>query len=142
MPMHEIKCIVVSTNGFDASTVMVRAQVASILWSGNIVAEYLPQSSALTGLKSHLNDELASDWSLEQIFQVSFLLRIPFVVIVATHFLRHKKSVRVKQTYHHALGFKALGGHEEVVKLEHLPSFINERIDAIQKIMKQSIKPF
>ena len=137
--LHAVKCIVSGTNGLDATSARARAEVASVLWSGGITSEYLPQSGAILSLlRTYANDESSSDWSLEQIYQVCFLLRIPFLVIVAPHFLRDKRSVRVKQIYHDSLDFKALGGHEEVVKICELANFIRDSLEARQKRVGKS----
>ena len=138
--IHSIKCIVSGTSGLDAASARARAEVSSYLWSGGIASEYLPQSGAILAmLRNHSNDELSSDWTLDQIFQVCFLLRIPFLVIVAPHFLRDKRSVRVKQVYHESLDFKSLGGHEEVVKLGELANFIRDSLDVRQKRLAKSL---
>jgi len=127
--INDISCMVASPNGFDSSSVQARAEVCSFLWAGGINAEYLPHQAAFSSLLRIEADEFSSDWTLEQIYHTCFLLRIPFLVIVAPHFLREKRSVRIRQIYDEMQGFKVLGGHEEFVTLSKLAQTVKEKLE-------------
>jgi histidyl-tRNA synthetase len=98
-----VRVIVASVHGLDAASSPQRFQVACLLWSAGISAEYLHHSGIMLSLLKRIHDDNspentnASDWSLVELCGVCALLRIPFVVILQPHLLKEKNSVRLRR---------------------------------------------
>lgn len=68
------------------------------------------------------------DWSLDELFGVCAILRIPFVVIVQPHLLRDKGSVRLRRiSFDTPSG--STGGNEIFCSLENLASTVASGMD-------------
>jgi hypothetical protein len=98
-----VRVIVASVHGLDAASSPQRFQVARLLWSSGISAEYLHHSGLMLSLLKRIHVDAspensnASDWSLVELCGVCALLRIPFVVILQPHLLKEKNSVRLRR---------------------------------------------
>jgi hypothetical protein len=97
-----VQCVVASVHGMDAESTPERFLVAARLWSEGVSAEYLPQSNVMLSLVKRISSESSdasstSDWSLLELNGVCALLKVPFIVIVQSHLLKDKGSVRLRQ---------------------------------------------
>lgn len=127
-----VDCIIASVHGLDSESAQERLFVASKLWANKISAEYLPQSGVMISLLKQsrqrgggLGDH-ASDWSLDELYGVCAILKIPFVVIVQPHLLRDKGSVRLRSIAFDSFTSGAgSGGNEIFVELDNLASTIS-----------------
>lgn len=119
-----VDCLVASTSGMDSSCLMERFQVCSRLWSDGVAAEYLAHSGIMLSLLRRVREDSEpsnlSDWSLTELFGVCSLLNIPFVIIVQSHLLRDKNSVRLVRVAVDSSGQTS----ESFVSLENLPNVI------------------
>jgi hypothetical protein len=129
-----VHCLVASVHGMDAASAPERFLVAARLWSEGVSAEYLPQSGVVLSLLNRLHvdssddDSSASDWSLLELQGVCALLKIPFIVIVQSHLLKDKSSVRLRQVSSDTMASSSTTGagnsNEMVVSLDNLASTI------------------
>lgn len=130
-----VRCVVASPHGMDSSSTAERLLVAARLWAEGISAEYMPQSGVMLSILKRIKEESIrdgtdSDWSLAELLGVCSLLNIPFVVIVQSHLLRDKGSVRLRRVlsddleigWHTGSG----GSNEQFIPLENLASTIRE----------------
>ena len=65
----------------------------------------------------------SQDWSLNELFGVCAILKIPFVVIVQPHLLRDKGSIRLRRIAFDSLS-GSTGGNEIFVSLDNLASTV------------------
>ena len=151
-----VRCVVTGVHGMDAATASDRLIVASRLWAEGISAEYIPQSGVMISLLRRYRESIEpmgdraavsvsnenvlalctpfhtqcsrQDWSLEELFGVCAILKIPFVVIVQPHLLRDKGSVRLRRIPFDTLS-GSTGGNEIFVSLDNLASTVSSGAD-------------
>lgn len=123
-----VQCIVVSWKGFDSVSLPERAIVASHLWAKGVSAEYMPHSGVMLSLLKHAGTEaVVSDtnvWTVDQIFDLCCILRIPFVVVVQLRLLKESKTVRLR----HTIDPSSAPNEYETIPLASLASEIRDRI--------------
>ena len=102
------KVLIASANGMDSTSAGERALVAAKLWKAGVACDYLPNTGVVAGLGSLTLDQLCS---------VSFILGIPYIVI-----LSKKGAVRLR----HNLSDQ----NEEFVSVEDLPGLIRNRLES------------
>lgn len=75
---------------------------------------------------------IVQDWTLDELYGVCAILKIPFVVVVQPHLLKDKQEVRLRRVLCDAGGsVMSSGANEEVVPIESLAATIKEYLKTI-----------
>ena len=98
-PTEPIQVLVTSINGMDTAALRERFEVARLLWSAGISAEYVPHGGIMLDLLQRVRYDGSNEWSLNELSGVCALLQIPFIVIVQSHLFVDKRAVRVRQIH-------------------------------------------
>lgn len=70
------------------------------------------------------------DWTLDELYGVCAILRIPFVVVVQPHLLKEKREVRLRRVTDAAGSILSSGANEEVVQIDSLAATMKEYLVA------------
>ncbi|KAL7563280.1 hypothetical protein ACA910_016641 [Epithemia clementina (nom. ined.)] len=124
-----VDAIVASAHGMDSLNLSERFLVSSRLWSEGVAAEYLAHSGVMLSLLKRMREDIqepaaTSDWSLTELYGVCALLKIPYVVIVQSHLLREKESVRLIRVMMDSAGNNGSISSESFVSLDNLAGVI------------------
>ena len=124
-----VDVVIASSHGMDSLSLEERFLVATILWSEGVAAEYLAHSGVMLSLLKRIREDIqqpttTSDWSLQELYGVCALLKIPYVVIVQKHLLKEKNSVRLIRVAVDSTGNNGSISSESLVSLENLAGVI------------------